>query len=341
MSPSPSANAGANASASVSTNVSTNVSTTKRVLVTCPPMLRMIRDGGLDALMASTGWDFECPEIVQTLSESALMEKLPAFDGWIIGDDPASQRVLDAGKAGRLSAIVKWGVGVDNVDFAAAKALGLPVANTPGMFGHEVADIAMGYVIALARETFAIDRGVRQGAWPKPCGISLAGRTVGTIGFGDIGRNFARRAEAADMRVIAYDPALKTDVAVWPDRIEACDFLVFCCALTPKNRHMLNAETLARAKLGVRVVNVARGPLIETKALVDALSSGRVHSAALDVLETEPLPSVSPLRDFDRVIFGSHNASNTWDAVYATSERAVRILQGFFGESGDTPAGGA
>ncbi|MBK8010776.1 MAG: phosphoglycerate dehydrogenase [Deltaproteobacteria bacterium] len=328
-----------------------NKTPAKRVLVTCPPMLRMIREGGLASLMASTGWDFECPDIVQTLSESALIEKLPDFDGWIIGDDPASHRVLEAGKTGRLRAIVKWGVGVDNVDFAAAQALGLPVANTPRMFGREVADVAMGYVIALARETFLIDRGVRAGSWPKPCGISLFGRTVGTIGLGDIGRNFARRAHAADMRVIAYDPFYKpddgaqsggpVDVATWPERLNECDFLVFCCALTPQNRHMLNRETLAQAKPGTRVINVARGPLIETGALVAALASGHVHSAALDVLETEPLSADSPLRGFEQVVFGSHNASNTRDAVYATSERALRILQGFFGESGDAPAGDA
>ena len=304
-----------------------------RVLITCPPMLRMLP--ALEPLLEATGWQRHCPDVVQTLSEDELVELLPQFDGWIIGDDPATRRVLTAGKQGNLRAAVKWGVGVDNVDFEAAKDLGLPVRNTPGMFGREVADVAMSYVAALARETFVIDRGVRNGDWPKPRGISLAGKTVGLVGFGDIGRSFAKRALAAEMAIIAYDPFYSADPAIaatearWPDRIEGCDFLVFCCALTPDNRHMLNADTLARCKPGVRVVNVARGPLIHESALIDALGSEQVHSAALDVFEDEPLPSDSPLRRFERCIFGSHNGSNTAEAVKATSERAIGILQDF------------
>ena len=304
-----------------------------RVLVTCPPMLKMMPE--LESLIAQTGWQTHCPDVVQTLSEDELVEMLPQFDGWIIGDDPATRRVLSAGKQGRLRAAVKWGVGVDNVDFVAAKDLGLPVKNTPGMFGREVADVAMSYVTALARETFVIDRGVRAGQWPKPRGISLADKTVGLVGFGDIGRCFARRAVAAQMKIIAYDPAFSPDPTVeaeaaqWPERIGECDFLVFCCALTPKNRHMLNAAALAAARPGVRVVNVARGPLIDTAALLDGLDSGRVHSAALDVMEIEPLPADDRLRSFERCIFGSHNGSNTKEAVWATSERAVSLLQEF------------
>ena len=114
--------------------------------------------------------------VTQTLSETELIELLPQFDGWIIGDDPATQQVFEAGLRGSLKAAVKWGIGVDNVDFRACEALGIPITNTPGMFGGEVADVAVGYVIALARHTVEIDRSVREGSWPKPRGLSLAGR---------------------------------------------------------------------------------------------------------------------------------------------------------------------
>ena len=109
------------------------------------------------------GLELICPDFVQTLSEEELCTLLPEMDGWIIGDDPATFKVLEAGKQGQLKAVVKWGVGVDNVDFDACKQLGLPVSNTPGMFGEEVADVALSYIIGLARQTFLIDRGVRVG----------------------------------------------------------------------------------------------------------------------------------------------------------------------------------
>jgi D-3-phosphoglycerate dehydrogenase / 2-oxoglutarate reductase len=277
------------------------------------------------------------PNVTQIVPEAELIQMVPAYDGWIIGDDPATAAVFAAGKAGNLKAAVKWGVGVDNVDFAACKQLGLPINNTPGMFGREVADVALGYVIALARETFAIHRNVVAGQWIKPAGISLAGKTAALVGFGDIGRNVAKRLLALDMNVVAYDPFFKPAPgleavvpATWPQRFEEADFIVFTCALTPENRHMLDAKILALAKPRLRVVNVARGPLIDESALSSALIGGQVHSAALDVFEVEPLPLDSPLRTLgDRCIFGSHNGSNTIDAVIRTSERAIEMIHTF------------
>lgn len=309
-----------------------------RVLVTCPPMLGM-----LEAFVAPAqelGFELVPAEVTQTLSESELIKLLPQFDGWIIGDDPATQRVFEAGQRGSLKAAVKWGIGVDNVDFKACKALGIPITNTPGMFGGEVADVAVGYVIALARHTVEIDRGVREGNWPKPRGLSLAGRTVAVVGYGDIGRNTARRLLAADMTVIAYDPFVEASsleagvsLAPWPERLDEADFVVVNCALTPSSHHMLNAEAFAAMKPGVRVVNVGRGPVIDEQALIAALARGQVYSAALDVFEQEPLPLDSPLRSHPACIFGSHNASNTVDGVERTSHKAIQLLAGFLQEA--------
>src|SRR5206468_3580903 len=114
-------------------------------------------------------------------------------------------------------------------------------------------------------------------------------------------------------------------------RVEEADFIVVTCALTPSSRHMVNAAALARAKQGVRVVNVGRGPVIDEPALASALQDGKVYSAALDVFEVEPLPGDSPLRQHPRCVFGSHNASNTADAVVRTSEIAIEKLAGFLG----------
>ncbi|WP_151447313.1 phosphoglycerate dehydrogenase [Lacisediminimonas profundi] len=308
-----------------------------KVLVTCPPMLRMI--DSFRPLFAQYGVEITTPNVVQTLSVDELKQLVPLHDGWIIGDDPATREVFTAGKAGELKAAVKWGIGVDNVDFAACKDLGIPIINTPNMFGGEVADIAVGYVIALARETFEIDRGVRAGQWPKPRGISLAGKTVALVGFGDIGKNTAKRLLAADMKIIAYDPYAQpgadlaaVEMSPWPQRIHEADFIVINCALTPSSHHMLNADVLAKAKSGVRVVNVGRGPIIDEKALENALKSGQVYSAALDVFEIEPVPTESFLRQHPRCVLGSHNASNTADAVERTSNIAIGKLMEFLGK---------
>ena len=302
-----------------------------KVLVTCPPMLKRMED--FRWRFAERGVDVHAPEVVQALPESTLEQLVPGFDGWIIGDDPATRRVLAAGVAGRLRAAVKWGVGVDNVDLAAARDLGLPIVNTPGAFGREVADLAMCYLTAISRDICVIDRGVRTGDWPKPSGVSLAEKTVALVGLGDIGRNTAKRLMAADMRVVAYDPFVAQDAAphgveraIWPERLSEADFVVLTCALTPHTRAMVNAESLAAMKPGVRIVNVARGPLIDEAALITALTVGHVAAAALDVFEVEPLPAQSPLRRFERCVLGSHNASNTIDAVRRTSERAISSL---------------
>ncbi len=306
-----------------------------KVLVTCPPMLGMIDT--FRPMLEEKGLELTAPEVVQTLSVEELVKLVPLHDGWIIGDDPATREVFEAGKNGNLKAAVKWGIGVDNVDFEACKDFNIPIINTPNMFGGEVADIAVGYVIALARETFEIDRSVREGRWDKPRGISLSGKTVALIGCGDIGKNVAKRLLAADMKIIAYDPNisdlndLDVQVSRWPERIEEADFIVVTSSLTSSSKHMLNEEVFEKAKQGVRVINVGRGPVIRESALEQGLKSGRVYSAALDVFEIEPLPSDSYLRSHPRCIFGSHNASNTSDAVTRTSEIAIRKLYNFLG----------
>lgn len=306
----------------------------KDVVVTCPPMLGQL--ARFESYAAERGLRLHRAATTQTLSEAELKALLPGFDGWIIGDDPATRAVFQAAQAGRLKAAVKWGIGVDNVDFDACRDLGIPVINTPLMFGAEVADIATAYVIGLARELFLIDRGVRAGGWPKPAGISLAGRRAGVVGLGDIGRATCTRLIAHGLTVTAYDPGVTGDAgiagldrAAWPEKVGELDFLVFTCSLNRHNFHMLDAAVLARAKPGIRIVNVARGPLIDEAALIQALGTGQVHSAALDVFEAEPLPPDSPLREFERCILGTHNASNTIDAVIRASHQAIDRLAGF------------
>ena len=306
-----------------------------KILVTCPPMLGMIES--FNDKFEKYNMKVDAPKVKQTMSEKELISILPNYDGWIIGDDPASRQVFEAGRSGKLKAAVKWGIGVDNVDFQSCKNLGIPICNTPNMFGNEVADIAIGYVIALARETFQTHIGIINGDWPKPIGISLAEKKVALIGLGDVGSNVARRLISMGMHVTAYDPVAKTPNDLenkiyrkeWPIKIELADFIVITCALTKTSKHMLNEKIFSLTKKGVRIVNVGRGPVIDEKSLEEALNQGKVYSAALDVFEDEPLPLSSRLRENQKCIFGSHNASNTKDAVLKTSNLAIDMLKDF------------
>ena len=301
-------------------------------MITCPPMLGRIDD--FRPFFAKKGLEVVTPNVVQTLTEEELVRLVPEVDGWIIGDDPATEKVFAAGVRGRLKAAVKWGVGVDNVDFNACARLDLPITNTPFMFGAEVADIAINYVIGLARQTFFVDREVRKGHWPKPAGISLYGKKAALIGFGDIGKATGSRLRALGLDVTIYDPFAKEEnhpfrFLPFPEELNLADFVVITASLTSESRHMINEETIAAMKKGVRIVNVSRGPIIDEEALIAGLESGHVHSAALDVFEQEPLPADSPLRNFERCIFGTHNGSNTVDAVHRASRRAIEYLFNF------------
>jgi D-3-phosphoglycerate dehydrogenase len=303
----------------------------ERVLITCRQMQNCI-DEFLPRLN-ELGLDLVLPEIVQQPSEQDLIEIIGGFDGMIAGDDPLSARVLDHAK--RMRIIAKWGVGIDGIDLLAARERGISVVNTPGVFGGEVADLALGYVIMLARQLHRIDASVRTGGWLKHEGVSLAGKVLGIAGFGSIGQAVARRGQGFGMRVVAHDvtdsaAAAAEDLGIKIlDRDELfrqSDFLVLCSPLTPETRHMAGARTLALMHPGSYLVNVGRGSLVDEPTLIEALDSGQVAAAALDVFEQEPLPATSGLRRFEQCVFGSHNASNTREGVLRASARAVENL---------------
>lgn len=306
-----------------------------KVLITCPPMLKQIDE--FKHLFEEKNIELITPNVVQVLTEEELLKLVPEVDAWIIGDDPATAKVFEAGKNGKLKVAIKWGVGVDNVDFAACEKLGIPISNTPKMFGGEVADLAMAYVLGLARQSYKIDREIRKGNWIKPSGISMSGKNVAVIGLGDIGQAVIKRLKGFETNIYAYDPFSTltaqelgvSDVLNFPISIEKADFVVLTCALTKSSYHMINKQILALMKNGVKIVNVARGPLIKQADLVEALRSGKVESAALDVFEIEPLSLDNPLHQFPQCIFGTHNGSNTIEAVHRASNKAIELLFGF------------
>ncbi|SDB05665.1 NAD(P)-dependent oxidoreductase [Bauldia litoralis] len=317
----------------------------RTLLVTCGHLVRHYQRFAAD--LEAQGIVVSIPPVKgQQLDSAEMCEAIVGQRLVIAGDDVIDRPVLEAGKASGLEAIIKWGIGTDGIDKPAAAELGIAVYNTPGVFSEEVADCAAGYVANLARGLHLMNASVRSGGWLKVEGMSLSGRTVGVIGLGGIGRATCRRLNAFGMTVIGYDPA-EIDPALLAregvtqasldEVLSRGDFVVVTCALTPESYHLLSTEAFARMKDGVRLVNVARGPVVDEQALIAALESGKVATAALDVFETEPLPADSPLRKFEQLMFGTHNGSNTAEAVDRVNRLTVDLAFDLFGISGKPP----
>ncbi len=302
-----------------------------RVLITCSHLQRTIEH--YRSWFAQEDIEIELPSIVQQLSEADLYNMIDRFDGVIAGDDPFTAKVLEQGK--RLKVIARWGIGMDSIDLEAAKNLGIEVSNTPNVFGDEGGDTVMGYILLLARQLHIIDQSVRQGKWERISGITLRGKTLGVIGVGSIGRAVVRRAIAFGMNVVGSNNSPLPEAFIEETGIKSVsleellsvsDFISLNCNLCEANYHLLNQKTFALMKDGVYIINTGRGGLIKEADLVKELESGKVAGVALDVFEVEPLPLDSPLRKLDNCIFGTHNSSNTKDAVMRVNELAIKNL---------------
>lgn len=300
------------------------------ILVTCKQMqveLPKHRDR-----IEKLGYRVVAPDLGgrQQFTAAELIEYRTGLVGLIAGDDELSRDFFEA--ASSLKTVIRWGIGMDSVDHRAAQEHGVTVRNTPGVFGHEVADAAFGYVLNLARGHIHVDAAVRRGEWPKFEGVTLAGARLGIVGFGAIGRELARRGAAFGMEVVAADPYVPSAVPpgvsmVGLDELLASSrFVVLACPLTKDTRHLINRDRLSVVRTDAYLVNVARGPVVHEADLVEALRAGRLAGAALDVFEIEPLPDDSALRALPNVILGAHNASNTREGVARASEAAVDFL---------------
>jgi len=240
--------------------------------------------------------------------------------------------------AGRLRVIGRAGVGVDNVDLDAATQKGVVVMNTPGGNAWSVAEHTLALLLALARRVPQADASMKQGRWEKKKleGMELRGKTLGLVGLGQIGSDVARLARAFEMRVVAYDPYVSSLIAGESDVkltsleevLKSADFISLHASATPETRHLINARTLALAQPGVRIVNCARGELINEADLLAALDSGVVAGAGLDVFETEP-PADSKLVSHPNVISTPHIAGSTEEAQEIVGIRIAEQVRDF------------
>ncbi|MDW8396654.1 MAG: C-terminal binding protein, partial [Anaerolineae bacterium] len=254
---------------------------------------------------------------------------------------PITARVFAA--LPKLRGVVRYGVGYDNVDLHAATARGVRVANIPDFCTPEVADHTLALLLALARKVIPLDASVRAGEWAA-LGVArpirrLAGQTVGLIGFGRIGREVARRCMPFGLRVLAYDRYVDSDTIRAAGAIPAdletvlreSDFVSIHVPLNAETRGLINAAALRKMKRTAALINVARGPVVNTLDLAYALHQGQIAGAALDVFEIEPLPLDHPIRQAPNVILQPHVAWYSEDALRslqrAAAEEAVRILR--------------
>ena len=267
------------------------------------------------------------PDVRERMEEEDLLKYAGQFDGTICGDDRYTPRVIEA-CAPRLKVISKWGTGIDSIDAEACSRYGIKIGRTLNAFTTPVADTVLGYLLAFSRRQPWMDKAMKIGEWDKIPGKTLSECTLGVVGVGNIGKAVTRRARAFGMQVLGNDIVDIDQVFVSETGIQMtdlhsllseADFVSINCDLNPTSRHLMNADAFALMKPSTVLINTARGPIVDEKALVDALQADRLAGAALDVFEMEPLPFDSPLMNMDNVMLAPHNANSSpaaWERVH-------------------------
>lgn len=298
---------------------------THHVLLTAPYMIPSV--DRFKPVFEKYDIELIVPDVRERMEEADLLRYAGQFDGAICGDDRYTERVLQACTP-RLRVISKWGTGIDSIDAEACSRYGVKLCRTVNAFTQPVADTVMGYILAFARHQPWMDREMKKGKWEKIPGRSLEECTLGIIGVGNIGKAVARRARPFGVTllgtdIVGIDPAFILETGIEMTSLDsllsASDFISVNCDLNPTSHHLIDHDTLALVKPGSVLVNTARGPIVDERALVEALQAGRLGGAALDVFEHEPLPLESPLLKMDNVLLAPHNSNSSpaaWERVH-------------------------
>lgn len=246
-------------------------------------------------------------------------------------------QVLEHAK--NLKLVVRAGVGLDNVDAVAAQAKGITVANTPAATSISVAEHAFALMLALARHVTIGDKTTKEGKWERKAleGTELYGKTIGILGFGRIGQEVAKRAKAFHMNVIVCDTVLDSEIVAAlevesgsiDEVLKKADYVSLHLPITDKTRNLINADRIATMKKGVRIINTARGGLIDNDALVKAIQSGQVAGAAIDVYDKEPAVKDHPFFAFPQIICVPHLGASTVEGQLRAGAEVARIVKEF------------
>lgn len=280
------------------------------------------------AQIETAGYEFVLNPLGKRLTEQQLLELIDAnVVGIVAGLEPLTAAVIE--RAPSLKVVARCGIGMDNVDLAAASAHGISVFNTPDAPTRSVAELTIAHILSLVRRIPECDRNVRNRNWRPLMGSLLSEQTVGVVGFGRIGSAVVRLLKAFEPRILINDVAHvgeRGDVAFVPlaELLEASDIVTLHIPYSPETRHLINAERLAMMKPGSLLINVARGGLIDEGAMIDALRSGRLGGVALDCCEVEPYSG--PLAEFDCVQFTAHMGSYAREARAMMEAEACRAL---------------
>lgn len=270
------------------------------------------------------------------LKEADLVACIGDYDGVIVRSATKITRpVIEAGK--KLKVIARGGVGLDNIDAAAAKERGIPVVNTPRASSISVAELAIGMIFAVARAIPAADASIKAGKWEKKkfTGTELYGKKLGVIGIGRIGQEVAVRALGLGMKVTTYDPIACCAPVLQAPLMDSCDLesllresdiITLHIPKTKETAHILGEKQFAMMKKGVIIVNCARGGVVDEKALLEALKSGRVRGAALDVFETEPPAPDNPLLKLENVVATPHVGASTVEGQFRVGTEVAALV---------------
>jgi D-3-phosphoglycerate dehydrogenase len=282
-------------------------------------------------LLAQTGW-----EIVRArgpLNEADTLALVGDADGYICGDDAITRQVLEKARP-KLKVISKYGIGVDKIDVKACTEFGIPVLFTPGVNHTTVAEHAFLLLLALEKNFLFHADSTRGGGWKRKTGHELFEKTIGIIGLGRVGKEVAIRARAFGMNVLAlsrswdetFAAAHAVKKAAFDELLAASDYISLHASLTPQTRGMINAKAIAQMKKGVIIVNCARGEIVNTNDLIEALKSGQIGGYGTDVLDKEPPPADYPLLKLPNVVCTPHIGSRTYESVVRQATTTVKNL---------------
>jgi len=281
------------------------------------------------ALLQNNGFEIERREKVDA-------DGLKGFEAIVVGVQRITREML---LNSSVKIIAKHGVGVDNIDLEAATELGIPVTVTPNANAVSVAELTIGFIFALSKKLIDLHNNLYQKRqFVSNVGLELHGKILGIVGFGSIGKEVAKRALCLGMRVLVYDPyveesnlrELGVEKTELDELLRQSDFVSLHVPLNESTRHLIDREKISLMKRTAYLINTARGGVVDEKALAEALKSGQIAGAALDVFDVEPLPADSPFFDCPNVIMTPHVGAHTYEAILRMNMMAAESIVDFF-----------